>query len=248
MPLKEIKFTDKDVRRIFRSETPLTKFWRLALRTTKQLIGLALVFTVFFFAINFSAYWARVQFALLNQPTTILPEPEPAPEPEPEPEPIIDYAPEIIITKLGVNAPLFVNVLPSQTLPTLEKGVVHYADTALPGQIGNTVIFGHSSDYPWSPGLYKNVFALLDQLVAGDKITIPYKSQRFTYEVTSAKVVRASDLSVLKKTADPQLTLITCYPVGTSQRRLVVSARLVEGTVTGEQTVEPLIQELPKVR
>lgn len=246
MPIKEVKFTDKDVRRIFRSETPLTKTWRLTLRTVKQLIALACVFAVFFFAINYSAYWARLQFALIEKP--VATEPTPEPEPEPEPEPVVDYPPEVIIPKIGVTVPLFINILPSQTLPTLEKGVVHYADTALPGQIGNAVVFGHSSDYPWSPGLYKNVFALLDQLVVGDKITVPYKSQRFVYEVTGTKVVRATDLSVLKKTPDPVLTLITCYPVGTAQRRLIISARLVEGTATGEQTVEPLIQELPKVR
>lgn len=244
MPLKEIKFTEKDVRSIFRSETATTKIWRLTLRTIKHLAGLALLFAVFFYAINFSAYWARFQFSLQDNAVVESPKPEPTPEPEL----VIDYPPEVIIAKLGLTAPLFMNILPSQTIPTLEKGVVHYADTALPGQIGNVVIFGHSSDYPWSPGLYKNVFALLDQLVAGDRIIVPYKSQRFVYEVTGSKVVRATDLSVLKKTTDPQLTLITCYPVGTSQKRLIVSARLVEGVVTGEQTVEPLVQELPNVR
>ena len=39
------------------------------------------------------------------------------------------------------------------------------------------------------------------------------------------------DVSVIKPTSDPQLTLITCYPtyyIGPAPKRLVVSSRLVE--------------------
>ncbi len=244
MPLKEVKFTDHDVRQIFRPDSWGTRFWRGTKRLSIQLVCLGVLYGVFFAAINYSAYWTRLKFALADQPT-------PAPiieEPKPEPVPVVTYPSEVQIPKLGLVAPLHISVLPSQVIPTLQSGVVHYADTALPGQIGNVVIFGHSSDYPWSPGLYKNVFALLDQLVAGDQIVVPYTTQKFVYEVVSAKVVKPTELSVLKKTSTPQLTLITCYPVGTAQKRLVVIARLVQGTTTGEQMTEPLLGELPKVR
>ena len=247
MPLKEVRLTDKDIRKLFRTDTTATKAWRAVRRGGLQLFSLLIVFAFFFVAINSPAYYQRLRYALAEEPT-LPPEPQPQPAPEPEPEPIVTYPPEIIIPKIGVTAPLNMNVLPSQVLPTLQNGVVHYADTALPGQIGNVVIFGHSSDFPWSPGAYKNVFALLDRLAPGDQIIVPYGTQRFGYVVISSQVVRATELSVLKKTPTPQLTLITCYPVGTAQRRLVIVARLTTGTVTGEQVVEPLIEELPKVR
>lgn len=244
MPLQEVRFSGKDVEKLFRSETRLTKLGRLAKRTLVQLLALVVLYGLFFGLINAGAYWTRLRFALAEKPNPNPVVSEPIAEPEPE----VIYPSEVIIPKLGLTAPLHINVLPSQTIATLQNGVVHYADTALPGQIGNTVIFGHSSDFPWSPGLYKNVFALLDQLVVGDLIVVPYTTQKFVYQVETTSVVRPSDLSVLKKTATPQLTLITCYPVGTTQRRLIITAKLIQGTPTGEQMVEPLIQELPRVR
>lgn len=246
MPIQKVTLTEKDLSRIFRRDTRATKFWRGTKRLFAQLLALGILFGIFFVMINSAAYWTRLKFALAEKPKTEQSAPEPTPEPEPEP--VIIYTSEVIIPKIGVTAPLHINVLPSQVIPTLQSGVTHYADTALPGQVGNSVIFGHSSDYPWSPGQYKNIFALLDQLAIGDRITVPYTTQRFVYEVIGTKIVKPSDLSVLKKTPTPQLTLITCYPVGTAQKRLVVTAKLVEGTVTGEQTVEPSIEELPKVR
>lgn len=244
MPIKKVTLTEKDLSRIFRNDSWSVKAWRWTKRLTLQLLVLGVLFGIFFVAINSPAYWTRLNFALSEKPAVD----NGPPVVQAEPDPVITYPSEVIIPKIGITAPLHISVLPSQVIPTLQSGVVHYADTALPGQTGNSVIFGHSSDYPWSPGQYKNIFALLDQLVAGDKIIVPYTTQRFVYEVTSTKVVRATDLSVLKKTTTPQLTLITCYPVGTAQKRLVITARLVEGTVTGEQTIEPLVEELPKIR
>jgi LPXTG-site transpeptidase (sortase) family protein len=135
----------------------------------------------------------------------------------------------ISIPKINVQAPVLYE--PSTTEATIQKalesGVVHYGNTAVPGQNGNVAIFGHSSNDWWEPGNYKFVFVLLDKLTVGDQLTIDYQSRRYTYEVTGSKVVEPTDISVLNQTATPTLSIITCTPPGTSLKRLVITAKQI---------------------
>ncbi len=138
------------------------------------------------------------------------------------------------IPKINVSAPIvFVPTTEeSQIQKALEGGVVHYGGTAEPGQKGNAVIVGHSSNDWWEPGNYKFVFVLLDKLIVGDTFSLNYKSTKYVYEVTEVKVVEPTELSVLAPTADPTITLITCTPPGTSWKRLVIKARQISPSPT----------------
>jgi LPXTG-site transpeptidase (sortase) family protein len=242
MAIKKVEFGAQDIKQIFEEPGVINKVKRLITRSTKQLGALIFLFAVFYILINSGAFWVRLRYSIAAEPV------QTPPAVTVPPEPVIDYPPEIIIPKLGVRAPLILNVAPGMMLDTLHNGVAHYADTALPGYVGNVVVVGHSSDYPWSPGQFKTVFALIDKLVVGDQITVPYTSQQFVYEVIETKVVRPTELSVLAASNEPRLTLITCYPVGTTQKRYIVTARLVEGTTIGVQATEPLIESLPTAR
>jgi sortase A len=138
--------------------------------------------------------------------------------------------PEVIIPKIQVNAPIVTNVgsyKEADVHKGLENGVVHYWQTADPGQNGNIVLFGHSSGQVWAPGHYKFVFTLLDKLSKNDLIMIDFKGTRYMYRVTDTKIVPPTDFSVVQPTDYPQLTLITCTPVGTSKNRLIVHAKQV---------------------
>lgn len=110
----------------------------------------------------------------------------------------------------------------------LKNGVVHYPGTSLPGQTGNIAITGHSSYFPWDPGRFKDVFALLHEVVEGDNIVIYWDQHKYVYEVTSIKIVLPDDISVLKQTPEDKLTLITCTPVGTNLKRLIVEAKPIK--------------------
>lgn len=116
------------------------------------------------------------------------------------------------------------NALEKDMQEALKDGVIHYPGTSLPGQHGNIVITGHSSYFPWDPGRFKDVFALLHQLKIGDKIVIYYNQEKYIYEVTEKKVVKPTEINILKQTPDDKLTLITCTPVGTNLNRLIVTA------------------------
>ncbi len=151
----------------------------------------------------------------------------------------------IIIPKINVSAPIIYadSAADDEVMKDLQDGVVHYVNTAKPGEVGNAVIFGHSSNDWWEPGNFKFVFALLGKLEVGDQIQVNYSSRKYVYEVSEKKVVAPTEVSVLNPTADPTLTLITCTPPGTAWQRLIIVAKQVQpapGTKqpTGEVAVK----------
>ncbi|MBI5412217.1 sortase [Candidatus Peregrinibacteria bacterium] len=145
----------------------------------------------------------------------------------------------LIIPKLGKNIPVVemdTGALNGEDWPALEKqiqsglqkGVVHYPGTAKPNEFGNVFITGHSSFYPWDPGKFKDVFARLGKLEIGEEFYLYYDQKRYAYQIIGKKEVPPTDVSVLKQPRDKKiLTLMTCVPVGTTLRRLIITAAQV---------------------
>lgn len=140
--------------------------------------------------------------------------------------------PEIIIPKINVEIPVVYNVNTIDEAAVenaLNDGVVHYADTALPGQDGNGVIVGHSSNNIFNPGKYKFAFVLLSRLDNGDTFYLQKDGKRYTYQVYEKEIVNPTDVSVLGNTDKPAtMSLITCDPPGTSINRLVVVGEQID--------------------
>jgi len=145
----------------------------------------------------------------------------------------------IIIPRINKNVPLVKtdsknyftqdwDSLDQEILSDLKRGVVIYPSSAMPGKKGNTVVTGHSSYYAWDDGKYKDVFARLHEIILGDEIYIYYQQKKYFYEVEDIKVVNPEDIQVMHpKAGENILTVITCTPVGTNLRRLVITAKLV---------------------
>ncbi len=115
----------------------------------------------------------------------------------------------------------------------LKNGVVHYPGTALPGQLGTSYISGHSSGYLWDKSAYKEVFAILGNVTDGTSFTITAtlnngQKVRYDYVVTGRGEFAANDQAQFVNTADSMVALSTCWPVGTTARRLVLFAKLVQ--------------------
>lgn len=110
----------------------------------------------------------------------------------------------------------------------LAKNLIHYKGTALPGRVGNTVIFGHSSlPQFFSSRNYLTIFTKLPTLAQGDKIYLDYDGIKYTYTVEELFEVRPTDIGILAQRFDNSfLTLVTCVPPGTLFKRLIVRARL----------------------
>jgi sortase A len=102
----------------------------------------------------------------------------------------------------------------------LATGPGHYQGTAMPGQVGNMAVAGHRTTYG-------HPFYNLNELVAGDRITITTPSGVYTYSVTGQQIVSPSDVAILDSTGGATLTLTTCNPRYSAAQRLVVTATLV---------------------
>jgi len=140
---------------------------------------------------------------------------------------------KLIIPKINVDVPVIYDIGNDYTsqMAAMQRGVAQFAipgASSHPGQTGNTVIAGHSSNDLLDPGDYKFIFAQLDKLEVGDTIYANYNSKRYTYTVTKKEVVGPNDVDALVyPTTKPILTLLTCTPVGTSLNRLLVTAEQV---------------------
>ena len=111
----------------------------------------------------------------------------------------------------------------------LKQSLIHYAGTALPGNLGNTVIFGHSVlPQFYNPTNYLTIFSTLHTLKPGDTMEIMADGATYAYKITQMYEAMPDDLSPLAQSyADRQLTLITCTPPGTYLRRLIIKARMI---------------------
>jgi sortase A len=110
----------------------------------------------------------------------------------------------------------------------LKKSLIQYPQTALPGQLGNAVVFGHSVlPQFFNPKSYLTIFSTLYRLNQGDEIKAKFDNVDYTYKVEEMYEVQPTDLSVLEQRFDAKyLTLITCSPPGTYLRRLVIKAKI----------------------
>jgi sortase A len=141
--------------------------------------------------------------------------------------------PKLVIPKINVDVPVIYNVGYDHDaqMAAMQKGVAHFAipgADSTPGQIGNTVLSGHSSNDLFEAGDYKFVFAQLDKLNVGDTIYVNYNSVRYTYSITKKQIVTPTNVQALYGYTDkPYLTLITCTPLGTSLNRLLVTAEQI---------------------
>lgn len=122
---------------------------------------------------------------------------------------------------------------------SLRKGPGHYAGvTKLPGQGGTVGIAGHRTTY-------EAPFREVDELGAGDRVTLRMPYGLFTYEVTGHRIV-AADYSEAFSTAGSgeRLVLSACHPLYSSDERVLVDAKLVSVQPLGS-AVESSVPAVP---
>ena len=145
---------------------------------------------------------------------------------------VVEDSYTLTINKTNITAPIIVNVDGNNKEAydkSLESGVAQLNGTALPGKAGNTFIFGHSSFYTWKPGEYKKIFKDLNNLETGDEIIINSNVSRYIYRVSDKQIVMPDRVDVVDQNySEKKLTLMTCWPIGSSEKRLVVIAMLTE--------------------
>ncbi len=132
----------------------------------------------------------------------------------------------ITIPKIAAEANIISDVDPynkSEYLKALTSGVAHAKGSAKPGEIGNTFLFAHSSDNFYNANRYNSVFYLLYKLTVGDEIYITHNNELLSYKVKDKQIVKPENIEFLSmRTNEEVLTLMTCWPPGTTHERLII--------------------------
>jgi sortase A len=113
-------------------------------------------------------------------------------------------------------------------------GVGHYKHSAMPHEAGNFALAAHRTTYG---GAFNNI----DQFVVGDKLFVETRWGWYGYEVVGSAVVEPKDFWVVGEnpleraglaslSGERLLTLTTCTPRYTAEKRLVVWAKQVSAT------------------
>jgi LPXTG-site transpeptidase (sortase) family protein len=134
----------------------------------------------------------------------------------------------ITIPSLFIDEPVIYNVDPNNEIVYLEalrNGIAHASGTTFPGAGGLGYYFAHSST-PTLVRQFNAIFYLLDKLAIGDEVYIFHDGTRYDYKIFAKQITDPTDLSFLHHQYETEtIVLQTCWPPGTTTKRLLVFAR-----------------------
>jgi sortase A len=137
----------------------------------------------------------------------------PAPIPTPGPQ----SATRIVIESINVDAV----VVEGDDWEQLKKGAGHHIGSANPGERGNCFISAHND-------IFGEIFRRLEDVELEDEIIVYAGETPYRYVAKAKRIIDPDDVSVMAPTANPVLTLMTCYPYMIDTHRLIVIAELAE--------------------
>lgn len=132
--------------------------------------------------------------------------------------PDIPNANRIVIPKIYVNS----LITEGNDESALNQGMWRRPNTSTPPQGGNTVLTGHR--FLYTSGT--DTFYHLDKIVIDDLILVYWQGEEYVYKAYEIIEVSPENIEVEYNTLDPILTLYTCTPLWTAEKRLVVKAKL----------------------
>jgi len=133
----------------------------------------------------------------------------------------------VVVPKVSATANVIMNVDPLNKdvyEEELKKGVAHAKGTSFPGRGRMVYLFAHSTDSLANVVRFNAVFFRLNELEAGDEIIVFYADRKYVYSVIEKHIVEPEDTSWLNR-KDDMLILQTCWPPGTSNKRLLLVAK-----------------------
>jgi sortase A len=120
------------------------------------------------------------------------------------------------VPRMGINM-LLVN---GTDHDTLKKGPGRDGRTFMPGENRLVYIAGHRTTY-LAP------FSHIDRLRRGDRVTIEVPYGTFIYAVTRHRIVKSTDLSVLRSPRHELVELQACHPRFFASHRYIAYAKLL---------------------
>lgn len=109
----------------------------------------------------------------------------------------------------------------------LKSGPARHVDSALLGEKGNVLIFGHSSHLPVVHNQMYKAFNRVPELTSGDIVTITAGGKDYIYSVTSLRRADANEELIDVSRTGNRLTLVTCDTLTSKSTRWVLEAELI---------------------
>lgn len=131
------------------------------------------------------------------------------------------YGFNLQIPSIGVD----VKIVEGDSDSSLDLGVWRRPDTGDPENGGNMVLTGHRFQY-LPPN--NTTFYHLPKVEVGDEIIVYWDEIEYDYIVNETFVVEPDAVEIEEDSAYPMLTLYTCTPLWTADKRFVVRAEPVE--------------------
>lgn len=121
----------------------------------------------------------------------------------------------LTIKDLDIKLPVFPAKVQKGKWETTTKGVSYLVSSEIPGQVGNSIFYGHN---------YKNILGNLKNAKPGQIIEVKLANGAWiSYRIEYVQTVSANRTGILDQTDDKRLTLYTCIGFLDS-KRLVVTA------------------------
>ena len=133
------------------------------------------------------------------------------------------------IRRLGISVVIFEGT----GQQVLDIGAGHLTVSPLPGEGGNMVLAAHRDTY----------FRHLRDVAKGDLVSVTTANVSRQYQVQATRIVDPDDAGVLAPTAEPSLTLVTCYPfsyIGAAPQRFIVQATELAPDDVGQRSLARL--------
>ncbi len=145
------------------------------------------------------------------------------PPPQPKQESAYEVQPaKLYIPNLAKPLSISNGVVVNNRWQISETGVSYMTASAIPGKVGNSVVYGHNKT---------EILGNLPKVVSGDPVYIIMKSGDIVkYEVFETKEVSPNQVEILNQTADARLTIYTCIGF-LDQARFVVLAKQTSNTI-----------------
>lgn len=131
---------------------------------------------------------------------------------------IIDMPSKLVISSRGITQDIYPAEVLAKKWEVNDKGVSFLRSSTLPGEVGNSIMYGHN----WT-----SILGNLKDVKPNDLITISFESgKEKQFIVEYVYEVKPSQIDILAQTDYPRLTIYTCSGFLDS-KRLVVTARLI---------------------
>jgi LPXTG-site transpeptidase (sortase) family protein len=136
----------------------------------------------------------------------------------------------ITISKLGISG---IEVIKNVDLyneaeytKALKKSVAHAKQSGFPGGGKMVYIFGHSTSFSWFVNEVNALFYKIETLEPGDEVKLTYNAKDYVYQVSEKLIIEEDDIQSVAQYKDQEvLVLQSCWPPGTSLKRIIIIAK-----------------------